>query len=367
MAAKLAKMIVSVVLVAAMTSGMVYVGTHMDFFGADAYSDTFAGYVSETSYSTKEDTAKAFLQNELTGATAKPIYTGYTILEKITSKEVEELGITNLTDKVIRDAEKVKIDYICNDAETSAKTYILNSTQGYLYFIPPQETGEALTNAYFNIVCDGNKYLNSTATTNINLRVISSQMTTESTYRQIIYFDDDKAFFNQELPGFDTDIYFEERNNSILIYIEDPNNKNGHFYTLDELGRKHGVKYYVYLVKGSESVNVDTLNKMKDIVDFAFMLELDASYFVKTDVGFSMTDDKYKEVCKFMAGEAFAEEIEKNWEEHHIHFRADYYVTDGRLSASRIVLTMSDGEDIFALTLETRYTDFGSTEVVLPN
>ena len=109
------------------------------------------------------------------------------------------------------------------------------------------------------------------------------------------------------------------------------------------------------------------MTTMQDITDFMFMMELDASYFVKTSYGFSMPEEKYKEVCRLMLGEHEYQEMIQAWEEHYFNFSADYYVTEGRLSASKITLSMSDGNDVFALTVTVNYTDFGTTEVVLPD
>lgn len=157
---------------------------------------------------------------------------------------------------------------------------------------------------------------------------------------------------------------------SINVYIEHPQKNDGKLYTLSEINRdlrSQNLEYKVYISKGGEQVWIESLSTLQDITDFMFMMELDASYFVKTPYGFSMPDEKYKEVCKLMMGENAYAEMEEAWDEYHIHFNSDYYVTDGRLSASKTVLTMSNGDDIFALTITVNYTDFGTTEVKLPN
>ena len=372
---KIVKLVVSLLITAATTGGLFYAGNNMATFSTEEYSDTFVGYVSENVYDTEEKTAKAYLSCELSGATAEPVYTGYRKIADLSKPEIVSLGVTELTDKNILNGEKVAIDYKCNSNPFTANTYFLNTSEGYLYYIPPQETGEALTNSYFNTVLDGVKYSNCTSTTTVNMRVISSEVTTDATYRQVIYFDDDKAFFNQELPGFDTDMYFAEGDGNIIVYLQHPKKNDGKFWTLADINRdlrNQGSAYYyeyykVYITKGGETIDVDTFDKMQDIIDLMFMMDLDASYFVKTNVGFSMTNDKYKDVCKMMAGDGFASEIEDAWDDYHVHFRADYYVSDGRLSGSQVILTMSNGDDIFALNLETKYSNFGSTEVIIPN
>ena len=360
---------VSITLSIGATIGLAVLGNHMDFFQADEHSETFAGYVSTEEYENREAAARGFLKCELTGSTLQPEYKGYTKICNLGSNEINALGVSDLTEKKIVEGEQVSIEFTHDSIESKANTYLLQTSDaGFVYFVPPQETGEALTNSYFESVLDGKKYSNCTSITTVNLRLVSSAtVPVDSTYRQAIYFDDEKAFFNQELPGYDTDFYFIEDGDSIIAYMEHPSNKDGKFYTLSEINSSSGMmRYEVYLMKGGNRTNIEEFSSIQDIVDIMFMMELDASYFVKTDVGFSMTDEKYKEVCKMMAGEDFFKEIEDAWTDFHIHFRSDYYVTDGRLSASKTVLTMSNGDEIFALTLETKYSDFGTTEVEMP-
>lgn len=361
---------VSITLSIGATIGLAVLGNHMDFFQADEHSETFAGYVSTEEYENREAAARGFLKCELTGSTLQPEYKGYTKISDLGSNEINALGVSDLTEKKIVEGEQVSIEFTHDSIESKANTYLLQTSDaGFVYFVPPQETGETLTNSYFESVLDGKKYSNCTSITTVNLRLVSSAtVPVDSTYRQAIYFDDEKAFFNQELPGYDTDFYFIEDGDSIIAYMEHPSNKDGKFYTINEINKTLAPGYYyeVYLMKGGNRTNIEEFSSIQDIVDIMFMMELDASYFVKTDVGFSMTDEKCKEVCKMMAGEDFFKEIEDAWTDFHIHFRSDYYVTDGRLSASKTVLTMSNGDEIFALTLETKYSDFGTTEVEMP-
>lgn len=370
MVKRILKLVVGLVLTVAMSIGMFELGNNLDHFKYDEPSETFVGVVSHSSYTSKVETARAFLTNELTGATSQPVYIGYEKISNLSTSDIENLALEEELKSEIESAESIAVYYTCDEINKSANTCLLKMNGEYRYYVSISSLGEALTNSYFDTVLDGAKYLNCTSTTTVNMRLVNPEATTDATYRQTIMFDNDIAYFDQELPGMDYEMYFTESNNSINVYLEHPQKNDGKFYSLSEINsdlRSQHLEYKVYLTKGGEKVGIDSLSTLQDITDFMFMMQLDASYFVKTTYGFSMPDEKYKEVCKMMADETAYAEMEQEWDEYHIHFNSDYYVTDGRLSASKTVLTMSNGDDIFALSIIVNYTDFGTTEVMLSN
>lgn len=369
MTKKTIKLIVGLVLTVAVSIGMFTFGNGLDHFDYESPSETFVGVVSKESYSSKVETAKAFLANELTGAAAEPQYTGYQKIADLSIAEIENLALEQDMIDDVESAESIDVYYTCDDTNKSMNTCLLKMNGKYRYYVAMSSIGEALTNTYFDTVLDGSKYLNCTSTTTVNLREVSAKSTIDSTYRQTIMFDDDLAYIDQQFPGQEHEMYFAEENNSIEAYLKHPKEDDGKFYSLSEINNdlySQNLRVEVYITKGGEKILVESLEKLEDITDFIFMMQLDASYFVKTSFGFSMPDDKYKEVCKVFAGEDAYAEMEEAWDEYHIHFNADYYVAEGRLSACKTVLTMSDGDDIFAITITANYTDFGTTELTFP-
>lgn len=349
---KIAKFCISLVISIALGVGLFIFGNHLDFFQPETHSETFTGYISTATYNDKVSTAKAYLSEELAGASAAPVYKKYTKLYDLSKSQLSSSKINVLTEDEILGGEVGAIDYSSEGKDFVVNAHILRTASGYRYYVAPQKRGEALTNSYLNSVLDGDKYLNCTVTTTLNMRLISSSATTDTIYRQSIYFDDDKVFFNQDLPGITQDWYLVEKENRINVYYS-----NG-----DPL--ESG--YELYLIKNGDKIAVKSLHSIKEVTDFAFAMPIDASYFVKTDQGFSMTNEKYKAVCASIIGEEFADEIGEKWGEYHVHFRADYYVSNGRLSATQMVLTMSNGDEVFALTIEVKYSDFEKTEVNVP-
>lgn len=384
---RLIKSAVGIVLTVVVSLGMFAFGNGFGSLKKENYSETFLGCLSDTSYKSKVDSVKAFLENEIKGVTSTPQYIGYEKIGDLTSAELRKLEIDRELEEQVESAELITVFYKCPedsyymsyndedevDAERKSikqiESCIVKMLDGYRYYSYLSTDGEALTNSYFKTVLDGSKYLNCTSTTTLNMRTFSNNMVSDANYRQTIKFDDDIASFDQDLPGMTNKMFFTEDNGDIEVYLEHPVDKDGKFYSLSDLNRefrRQNMEVKVFLIKGGEQIAIDTLSVMQDVTDFMFMMQLDASYFVKTDFGFSMPDNKYKEVCKLMVDENTYSQMAHDWERYHVYFNSDYYVTEGRLSGSKTVLTMSNGDDIFALTIDVDYTDFGTTEVVLP-
>ncbi len=369
MSKKIVKVVVGFILTAIFSFGFLYVSNSFVGFTYETPSETFVGKLSENSYFSKTDTARAYISEEFSGSTSNVSYSGYQKISDLTESEINALPLEDSVLENINAGEKVVVSYSCNGEDKTSNTCLLKAGSRYHYFVEPSIVGEAITNSYFESCLDGSKYLNCTATTTLNLRVISDSMSTDSIYRQVIQFNDNVAYIDQELPGMEYEMYFKENDERIAVYLKHPQRNDGIFYTLSEINselRSQGMYYEVKLVKGGEQVNVSSLSSMQQITDFMFMMPVDASYFVKTNFGFSMPNEKYKEVCKMMSGGDAYLDIENAWREHKIHFNSDYYVTNGRLSASKTILTMTDGEDVFALTITVNYTDFGKTSVTIP-
>ncbi len=330
------------------------------------YSETFEGSISESAYEDKESAARAFVKNELSGTSAEAEYVGYKNCGSLSKKELSDINVQKLVDDKIEDGEKVEIEYKSSSVKNRVKAYLLESGKNCRYYVLPPEINGAVTNAYLNTVLDGKKYLNCTSTTTVSMSVQDIM----TTYNQIIKFDNDKAYFKQGIPGLISDAYLQENGEGITAYIKHPEKRDDKFYSWSEIEDYYSARGYIYelyLTKGEEKVSIDSLTSMQDVTDFCFMLDIDASFFVKTANGFSMPDDKYKAVCKMLAGASLGDEFDKVWNDHKVHFRADYYVTEGRLSKSEVVLRLLFDDKFITASVISDYSDFGSTKVVMPN
>lgn len=361
------RLIISISISIIITFSLLYINNSVAL-NNDKYSETFKGYISDTVYSNVENTAKGYLNNELSGATASIQYKNCRVIKQLSAQEIEILNLSDLTDKNIIGVDDVEIEFVRNDTQSSINTLFVSTNSGFMYYVAPQRTGEPLTNSYLQSVLNGNNYVNCTSNTSFNFRLIDPEMTLSTTYYHSILIDNDKIYVKQNLLGLSNEIYLVEKNNKIVAYCKDPNLNDGKFYTLSEINRRlpYNYIYQVKIIKGGNEIDVNMLSSMKEAIDLIFLFEFDASYFIKQDFGYSITNDKFKDLCKTIAGESYAEQIDKDWLDYHINFRGDYYVSDGRLSSCVIVLTVINEDKIFALNVNTEYTDFGTTVVKLP-
>ena len=361
-AKKIVHLIIGLILSAAFGTGFLVLGSDISDIGSKKYSETFTGVVSSSTYSSKEKAAEAFVFEEMKGETSKNItYKSYSVVKSLSADDVRALNVPNTENAY--SGEKVKIEFLDDQIEYSVHAYLIDTPSGIRFIAPLAENGEKITNSYFASVFAGEHYLNCTATTVVGVR--SGEVS--SSYRQTIYIAEDKAFFDQGLPGFSTDMYFKDNGGSITPYLKHPQRTDDdNFYSLSEINSSSGnIRYEVVLIKGNEQLNVSSFSSMKDITDFMFMFDVDASYFVKTDYGFAMTNEKYKEACRVMLG-LNDEQVDSAWYSNQISFEARYYVTDGKLSAAVTYFNILEDGQINSISVTTKYTDFGTTVVDIP-
>lgn len=366
---KIAKLILSLSLTVVAAGGIIGVGVVLNSKSAANGVDSFKGYVSDIVFDTKEQTVRNYVEKEFSSETKSTEFINFEKISNLSRDDIDRMGALSLTDKEIIDGEEVNIKFSRGGQILNAKACIFNTGFGYIYYVPPVETGGLIPNTYFNYIFNKENYLNSTYDCTVNMRTISEEATNDSIYHQQIYFADKKAYFDQDLPGLTNDFYFEEKDGRIISYLKHPNKKDGKFYSLSEINNSlsPGLYYKVYLLKGNEQVDIAGLTKMDEIISFMFSMNLDSSFFVKTDRGFSMTDDRYKDVCKNLIGSASTnKEIDEAWDTYQVHFRGDYYVNEDRLSAYQIVLTMVNNDTIYALEIKSEFSNFGTTEIEMP-
>ena len=147
MVLKLLKACVGLILTFAISICFFSYENQMFKFKYDEHSETFVGYLSNETYSSKIDTVKGFLIEELTGKTASPVFTDYVVKRELTEAEIEMIiAHTNLS-WPIETAENVAVYYQCDNEELSTSTCLLKAGSEFHYYVSPQITGEPLTNS----------------------------------------------------------------------------------------------------------------------------------------------------------------------------------------------------------------------------
>ncbi len=372
------KLICGLLLTCIFTVGLSIFGSSLGELSVEEYSETFNGAVSSVSYNTKEELVRGFVTDELTGDMRNPVYLSHEVLNSLTREEIESLNLSDEMKGNIASAERVAVHYSETGTETDTpvaktlETFILTtSSNEYYYYVDLPEVGEPLTASYFETVFDGNKYINCTSTTILDTRVIRNGVSTVNTYSQTIKFADDIAYFDQQIPGYVVEMYITEESFGLDVYITGMLGiPNGEFKSLHEYNeesiKNNNTYYYVAIQKGGEQVDVAKLGSMSEVTDLVFLMDVDASYFVKTDFGFSMPHENYMAVCEQMMDPESFRVFKEQAESYNASFSSDYYVSEGRLSGSETLITTSNGSELFSLSIRNTYTDFGTTEVAHP-
>lgn len=326
----------------------------------EEYSETFEGSVSEESYSTKEDAASAFVENELAGKAFYANLVDYEKTEDLNSEQIDELAIDEELKETVVAVEKVKISYTKQDiaraATPAAETenvsvfyiYIiilapdgeLVDIREYRYYVPLSENGNTLTKSYFDDLFDASKYRNCTQTYKVSAIagiVSGGYVVKVADNKGSIVIDSSYTSANF------SEGYFEQNNGSFNSYLKISGNWNRGYLEVLSIG-------------GS--------NRISNISQFATMClpnKIDYSWFEKTDYGFKMKEDLlniYIQDALKDSGYSNADNISTSF---------NVYVKEGRVD--KISTTIQVDLKIIKTNIQTEemvFSDFGTTVVTKP-
>lgn len=335
------------------------------------YSETFIGYLSQNSFSSENSAVRAFLKEQLSGETADCTLNGYRSYGSLSQTELEKLGL----DEKFESADKMTVNYDNGNSENrKATVYVLKSASGYRYYSPLPKSGEAVTLSYYDSMLSNKDYSNCTVTTTYSGHFYSI----ESTYLQVFKFADTKAYFKQTIPTMKVDFYMEQTAGGFEYYSKLPFLGDNGYYTEEEINKKvkekYGSDYYFegyVLRKGGKEYPLDSFSSISELSSFIYAANYDSSYFVKTDYGFCMPFEKFKEAVYSLSGMLGedSDEIVFEINKHIASLNIKYYVSDGRLSKIDYVvqaIVSDDPKDLVSVEMHSKFTDFGTTEVNLP-
>lgn len=319
--------------------------------------DTYQGTVSEAAYASSEGAAEAFVREELSGDEGECKLVRFKSEKTLSKEEAEEMfpALSPLS------AEKGDVEYVRGQGESETMPlYLVREEKGYRYFTPPQRSGERLTKSYYRSVMDRQAYLNCTVETTYNMQLAS----VSALYYQLLKFSEGFAYFKQDLPGaFKVDFYVQEQGERLKIFTKHPENDDGKYYDIDRFSG-----YDMVISRGGKTTSISSLESVSDIVGLMFENNFDHSYYQKTDYGFCLPNENYRALVKDLLSLASdeADEFEAVWNEYQMYARADYYVSEGRLSSSTVQVTACGDWGIFAVTVKQNFHSFGTTKVTLP-
>lgn len=355
--------------------------------GIGGVSETFAGAVSEDSYSTPEDAAIAFVENEVVGEKNANIVDMVSKGE-LSDKEINKLDLPEELSDGIQSVELMEVEYDVSDSSVSASTvenlanatsktykvkvYVIKYTVDWKYFVPMPVTGDTISKSYYDSVFDSEKYANctfenrSTVTAVVDAKAEGQKqnMTMVVEMYQLVKYADNKIYFEQrttstqEGTGMDTETsedvlyaYMEEVDGRFVTYVK--NGENGR-WTEGEL----------------VMVGVSNMQELRPF----YNQYLDYTYFTKEDYGFKLGQESAREYMRqalsAVAGLGNLIDIDTM----DIDMYAEYYVNEGALSGMRMdaVIGMKMEQQGVKMVIDERVetiatcTDYGTTVVENP-
>lgn len=143
-------------------------------------NESFKGQISEQSFTTTEEAAKAFLNDEIVGSSSKATFLSYEKTGDVSSSELGKLPLGDIKASDVKSAEAGKVTYRLetigmkslaaqeeSEDNRTQTLYVLGVDDGFRYFVPAARTGEMITKSYYEDIWNGEHYLNATMASKI--------------------------------------------------------------------------------------------------------------------------------------------------------------------------------------------------------
>lgn len=340
-------------------------------------NESFKGQISEQSYESAEEAAKAFLTNELDGKTSKTKFVSYEKKKDVSREEIGKLPLGDIKASDVTSAEEGTITYEMSTVGRNTyaaeglkdallqTVYLLTVGDTIYYCVPEARNGEMISASYYKDFWDMNHFRNSTlrGEREIKMDIRENEYQAKVSVKVVmdVKFSENAAYMKSDViidaSGKDAEIMAS----TIAASLDSSNFKNKEIYIVekdDEL---------LYCTKVGETwTAVDSIYRSFD--DFFEALNkqvenIDHTYFIKTDTGFKVDVGKTDVfVSDFNA--AFGQLLGS------YNLKAEYTVEKERMKSFVFELSGGVSQDnasanISATTTET-YTDYGTTTVTLP-
>lgn len=338
------------------------------------YSETFAGTLSEHSYTSSNKAAEGFLSEELTGAAEKAEFVSYVKQRDMTKEQISGLDVSPLgeTEQVVA-AEVGNITYKTIQTsnysyEATAESpqsnavftvYILEISRGesaqheYRYYVPKSEPGQSLTNSYYKDLFNPEKYtdftqkMTYTSTVSMGTSINKTAVVKVNANKALIETDEKYIYPNTsnwaDMPSMDNHIvaYIEESAGNMSVW-ESSNNGTFNLTTVSQM-------------------SIAGITDIKSLPTL-FLPGLDFSYYEKTSYGFKIKN-KYLRYISASLGSLMGLETSVN-------AQLNFYVVEGRLYKIEETLKATYGIGSLNSTTTIRqdciFTDYGTTVVNKP-
>ena len=359
------KAVVTCVLAASVAIGAI----SLTACNGNGYSETYAGTISEQSYTSQQLAIQAFLTEELSTSSENATYVSYEKQGDISQKEINSLAIPTAERESITSAEKGTILYTLSsdtantlyaaDDPTLCKgVYILNMGNAYRYYDPIPAIGEALSNSYLQSVLSSDSYTNCT----MEMKLFS-ETTTQGKDLTISY--DLVCKITDKVVGIDLSVTAamsdKSKTKTMKLFVVDDNG------SVKAVFENKGT--YVLLPDNEYDdyfLNVDSTD---ELAEMSMPRYLDASYFEKTDTGFKMKDNKvFDYIWEYAKASGYGGCIISKAEG-----SFDFRIKEGRICEGTSTCSINMGDSFTGVmvyansTNSYKYYDFGKTTVTLPD
>lgn len=346
--------------------------------------EVFQGIASKETFSSIEETAEAYLKNEIDGNVSHSEFLRYENKGKLTEQQTDSLSLGEEEKRGLLFVEKIVVIYrettvaqtlvrLQTTEDTYTQTlYLLSYEQGvYRYFVPMPEKGEPLSKSYFESVLDPAKYLNCT----FNLKytgedIHDGKKTNEdgSAYAKVagvyLYEFDKGNVTGEEIEQIEEELY--------TIFQSD----GKHIDCTKDLADK---EWYIseprveYDKNGNEitSAASGVYDAIESVLYRWFGAGIDYSYFEKTNGGFALREEKSREfIFSFLyeelpenSGQKFKTFIESLTD-----FGAEYtvFVNNGIVEQVTYKLYMESALGSIRGSYQIQIDDVGTTVIKLP-
>ncbi len=338
-------------------------------------NESFLGKVSDETYPTVEEAAKAFVRNEIKGNALKAAYLSYEKKGKV--RELGSLPLGKVDRGEIASAELGELSYRIKPAdseeapeegwtECERSVCFLALPDSYRYFCPAEKTGNRLSKSYYEEMWRSDRFLNCTQhakntitiemkqggmsfnaelTVSVDVKTDTNIMRLQTTVKMQTSGDGSAAgdVFEQLLgPGSRT---------SVSAFVVQKGKRVWYCTQESDVWR-------ATLVEG-----VENLSQWYSENNDSQPLFFDHSYFIKTDEGFSLAPE----------GQAlFAENLASGFYEDgaDISGNVEYTVSGGNVAKSKLELDLSVSRQktsiAYGVSALCTYSGFGSTSVTIP-
>lgn len=293
-------------------------------------SDTYEGTVSEESYNTADEAARAYISEEVIGTQKSASIESTTSKGTLSADAIGELNLPAELSEGIESVEKIEVKYsevedvalvASSSATKSVIVFVIKYANEYKYFTPMPIKGDTITKSYYESVFQNDKYENCTyvneSTVALTASAAGQSQTLSMKLTQTIKRDGNKTYLVQSVTGDEniisqalpvgTDRYLE-------VYMEEQ--EDGSIKTwLRKSALDSWTQGYVYY----------------QVSPFAGQNNIDYSYFSKTDFGFALKGENALKYYRQAATNASA--IPENAK---LDLYAEYYVNGGVLSGMRM-------------------------------